>query len=223
MKPFALFMVIALWPGSAAAQSAGDHVPKETDQQETGAPQRIEREPVAPGPNPQQRGEAQSPEAYAKLVDALYVKLREAKSEAEAETIDDALTALWARRGGATAQTLLEWSQEEVARKRYATALDYLDALLVINPDHFEAYFRRAVIAYQMRAIGQAINDLGRTLALEPRHYAALGVLGHILAEIGREKEALAAFQSALALIPLRGQLKKQVERLSPQVEGRPG
>lgn len=188
-----------------------------------GGARKIEREPVAPGPNPQQRGEAQSPESYRKLVDALFVKLREAKNEDEAETVDDALTALWVRRGGTTAQTLIEWSQEEFVEKRFGAALDYLDALLAIDPDNFEAYYRRAVIAYQQRDLGRAIGDLGRVLALEPRHYGALGSLGTILSETGREKEALAAFRAALELMPWRQQLKRQVERLVPTVEGRPG
>lgn len=185
--------------------------------------ERLERETVAPGPNPQQRGEALSEPAQQKLVDALFVKLREATSEAEAEAIDDALTAFWVRRGGATAQTLIEWSQDEFAHKRFGAALDYLDACLVLNPDHFEAYFRRAVVYVQQRELGKAIVDFTRVLSLEPRHYGALSHLGSIFNETGHKKEALAAFKAALALMPQRTALKRQVERLTPEVEGRPG
>lgn len=192
-------------------------------QGQSGGRSRVERDPVAPGPNPEQRGEAQSEEAYGKLVDAIFVKLREAKSEAEAETIDDALTALWVRRGGATAETLLEWAQEEFSQQRFGPALDYLDALLIMQPDNFEAYFRRGVVHYRQHDISQALNDFARTLSLEPRHYGALGNLGALLGDIGRDKEAFAAFKAALELMPKRGALQKQVERLAPKVEGLPG
>lgn len=187
------------------------------------APRGIEREPVAPGPSPQQRGEEQSDAAYAKLVDALFDKLKEAKSEPEAETIDDALTALWVRRGGTTAELYLTWAQEDFSNQRFGRALDYLDAVITLQPDNFEAYYRRAIVHFQQRDLGQAITDLGRTLALEPRHYGALGSLGTILSDIGREEEALKAFKAAHALIPLRESLKKQIDILEPKIEGRPG
>ena len=183
----------------------------------------LEREPVAPGPNPQQRAEGLLAENQDRLVDALFVKLQEAKSEQEAETLDDALTALWVRRGGTTSQLLLEWAQEEFAQQKPSQALDYLDALLILEPNNFEGYYRRAVTNYQAKDLGRALNDLGRTLSLEPRHYGALGTLGTVLSELGRDKEALEAFRAAQKLIPRRSILMRHIERLTPKVDGRPG
>lgn len=180
-----------------------------------------DRSDIAPGPGPQERATLESAEVRQRLLDQLFQKLREASSKEEADGIDDAIEAVWARSGSPTQDLIFSWALQEAQRGNRARAFDYLDTLIVLAPDFPEAYYRRAQLFFATREWGKAMADLERTLALEPRHYGALAGVGTLLRDVERRKEALAAFQAALALHPHLEIAKRAVEVLRPRVEGR--
>lgn len=197
--------------------------PQQQQQQQQRAPanQRNRGAEVAPGPGPEQRGEAGSVTTRRNLLDQLFAKLKDTQDRAEAAALDQAIGAIFLRTGSPTVDMLMAWSMEEVARNQRARARDYLDTILVLDPNHAEAYFRRAQLALSTRETAKAVADLERAITLEPRHYGALVVLGAVLRELRRDKEALAAFQSALDLNPHIVGARRIVEQLTERVDGR--
>jgi len=86
--------------------------------------------------------------------------------------------------------------------KNYPLALDYLDRILTLKPDYAEGWNVRATVYFLNDDYSRAMFDLDQVLKLEPRHFDALAGLGAVLREMGKEKEALAVFEQALALDP---------------------
>jgi tetratricopeptide (TPR) repeat protein len=184
-------------------------------------PQQNRGAEVAPGPGPEQRGEAAAAATRRSLLDQLFAKLKETQDRAEATALDQAIGTIFARTGSPTIDLMMDWAMEETARNQRGRARDYLDTILTLDPNHAEAYFRRAQLSLVARDTAKAVADLERAIALEPRHYGALVVLGSIMRELQRDREALAAFRAALDLNPHIVGARRLVEQLGERVDGR--
>jgi tetratricopeptide (TPR) repeat protein len=64
-----------------------------------------------------------------------------------------------------------------------------------------------------------ALKDLDRVLELEPRHFEALFTKGAILEELKRPREAMAAYEAALAVWPGMGPAKRALHRLRLELD----
>lgn len=215
MTRFVIALLAGLVSTMALAQSDQPRPPRNSPERGQDV------EAVAPGPSPQQRAERYSEATRAKLLDQLFEKLKDASSPEESKMLGEAISALFLRSGSPTIDLMMVWAADEMAHGDKGRALDYLDAIVALAPDDAEAYFRRAAVHYAMRNFGKALDDLNKTLVLEPRHYEALAGLGAILRDLDRPKEALAAYRAAQALNPQMESAKKAIETLSRRVEGR--
>jgi len=63
--------------------------------------------------------------------------------------------------------------------------------------------------------------DIDETLRREPRHFGALTGLGAILQKSDLDKRALEAYRRALEVYPEQPEVRKIVEKLKLEVEGR--
>ena len=59
-----------------------------------------------------------------------------------------------------------------------------------------------------------SVDDIERTLALEPRHFGALSGLGLIYQEIEKWDAALRAFEAALRINPHMPTVRANIEKL---------
>lgn len=89
-----------------------------------------------------------------------------------------------------------------LAAREYAEAETRLTALVHAYPDFAEAWNKRATLFYLLKRDTESIDDIARTLKLEPRHFGALAGLGQILARHGRGDLAEITFAAALRLNP---------------------
>jgi tetratricopeptide (TPR) repeat protein len=70
--------------------------------------------------------------------------------------------------------------------------------------------------------LGSDDRDVGKTLAVEPRHFVALAGLGNIYLEAGKEQDALKALEKALAVHPHLWSVKMRVDHLTKKFRGTP-
>jgi tetratricopeptide (TPR) repeat protein len=108
-----------------------------------------------------------------------------------------------------------------IAVKDLAVAEKMLDSILRIQPDWAEAWSKRAAVRFLRDDYDGAIADIDETLRREPRHFVALTGLGAILQKSDLDKRALEAYRRALDLYPEQPDVKKVVEKLRLEVEGR--
>ncbi|TVR07131.1 MAG: hypothetical protein EA385_13670 [Salinarimonadaceae bacterium] len=98
---------------------------------------------------------------------------------------------------------------------RLRRAGELFDRVVRDYPDWAEAWNKRATLAYVEGRDAQAVADIARTLALEPRHFGAIAGFGQICLRHGREGEAKAAFRAALAINPHLAGIRALLDELA--------
>ena len=153
-------------------------------------------------------------------LDDLFARLAAAKDEEEAKGVAQLIERRFQRSGSDTADLLMVRSAEALESKDPALAIELLDRVTQLKPDWAEAWARRASAFYLLDDPVDASADLHKALEREPRLFTAWAALGHIALANDDKKQALAAFRRALAIHPFLD-VKKVVERLAPEIEGR--
>jgi tetratricopeptide (TPR) repeat protein len=165
---------------------------------------------------------AAPPRAQAPLgLAPLFERLRTTDNPAEAQALESAIRHLWAKAGPQAANALMAHAMDAAHHGQTSTALALLDRVFDLAPTFPEGWAMRASLHFMTDNPAAALADLAHTLALEPRHFAALTSLGYILLELNEPRAALGAFEASLAVNPHQRDLIDQVGRLRRQVTGR--
>jgi tetratricopeptide (TPR) repeat protein len=227
-EPFSRFDFDRLWralPGKRAEEGLGQEglkegrrpapgqVPKPAVSEAEQLKQDLQlKKALAPKP---------APEALRKqMLDALFVRLRNASGIDDAQKIAGTIERLWLHSHSDTANLLMQRATAQVRAQRFELALSLLDKLVVLEPDWAEAWNQRATIRFLTGDKDGAMADIGRVMKLEPRHFGALAGMGMILQGAGLDKDALVVFNKVLSLYPLEPDIKKLSEKLTLEVEG---
>lgn len=177
-------------------------------------------EPMVPVVPPQAPLQAPEPGGEMEL-DSLLAALS-VSSEDEWKPLQQKIQALWARSDSAAETLLLSRATKAMEDGDEDKAMEFLDDLVRLAPDFAEGWNRRATLHFMREEYGASVADIARTLELEPRHFGAMAGLGIILDRLDRDEEALRVFRRALKIHPHLEGAKDAVERLEPEVEGRP-
>jgi len=81
-----------------------------------------------------------------------------------------------------------------------------------LAPNFAEGWNKRATALYLLGRYDDSIKDIAKVLELEPRHFGALSGLGLCNAQLDKEKEALDAFEKALAINPNMPGIRQDAE-----------
>jgi tetratricopeptide (TPR) repeat protein len=154
-------------------------------------------------------------------LDALFQALKAPSSKEAAKAAEDSIWHLWLQSGSDTIDLLMNWAMKAMEAKDYATALDFLDRVIMMKPDFAEGWNKRATVYFMMDDYSKSIADIGKTLALEPRHFGALSGLGMIMRELGEDKRAIEAYQKALAVDPNLEGVQKALDELQAKAAGK--
>lgn len=154
-------------------------------------------------------------------LDDLYRRLREADDPAEAKGIAGLIERRLAGSGSATADLLTERARQAMAGDDVPLAVELMDRVTALEPNWSEGWNRRATLFWRLSDAQSAIASLERALVLEPRHYEAWAALGKLYLAQDDKPRALDAFRRAEAIYPRWDVLKKAIERLAPDVDGR--
>ncbi len=152
------------------------------------------------GPAPARPQDARTP-AQRRLSRLLSELLAPKPARDPAET-EDLIWALWISHPDPAAETAMADAVNALAAGEFARARPILDALVARHPDWAEAWNKRATLAFVEHRDADAVADIARTLALEPRHFGAVAGFGQICLRRGHLREARAAFTVALRLNP---------------------
>lgn len=155
-------------------------------------------------------------------LDALFAELKREADEAEAKRIARRIWDEWNHSGSATVDVLMQWANEAIRDRRFSTALDLLDQVIVLAPDYAEGWNRRATVHYLLGNHAKSMSDINRVLQLEPRHFGALSGMGAILLAAGNERMALRAFQRSLEIYPADTGTQQRVIELEEELAGDP-
>ncbi len=154
-------------------------------------------------------------------LDGLFLQLKSARSQAEARVIEEAVWRIWAVSGNEAADRQMARGVLAMHGGDHAEALAAFDRIVKIAPGFAEGWNKRATVHYLMGNHAASIHDIGKTLALEPRHFGALSGLGLVNLALGNEKAALEAFEAALEIQPHLPGANTRIKALRDKVRGK--
>jgi tetratricopeptide (TPR) repeat protein len=120
----------------------------------------------------------------------------------EALETEDRIWGVWMDHPHRGAAAALEAATRDIAARRYDIAETRLTTLLRHAPLYAEAWHKRATLYYLLGRDEECLEDIRRTLELEPRHFAAMLHFAEIHLDQGAGTEARFAFAAALTLHP---------------------
>lgn len=149
-------------------------------------------------------GECPVPDAAAReqALTPLLDHLAEAATEAEGRDAEGDVWRFWLQAPDATAQGMLDDGISRIGWADFAGAEKSLDGLVAYCPDYAEGWNQRAFARFLQGDYEGAIEDLDRTLELEPKHFGALSGKALSLIRQGRAELAQQALRAAVALHP---------------------
>jgi tetratricopeptide (TPR) repeat protein len=128
--------------------------------------------------------------------------------------------AAWNHSGSPSMDLLAQRADTAMEEQDLETALSFLDDLVRLAPDYAEGWNKRATVHFLRDQYGRALEDIARTLTLEPRHFGAYAGLGIILDRLGDKKGALEAYRRAIAIHPHLPGAAEGIRKLTREVEG---
>ncbi|WP_428640895.1 tetratricopeptide repeat protein [Roseibium sp.] len=147
--------------------------------------------------------------------DTLFEALKNAPNEAEARKIEDDIWYSWL---DAAPTADIRQKVDDAMRRRgaydFKGAKELLDQVVVEAPDYSEGWNQRAFILFLQGNYEASLEDIERTLALEPRHFGALSGRAIIFMTQGRVKLGQKALKEALAIHPF---LKERSMLIMPE------
>jgi tetratricopeptide (TPR) repeat protein len=132
------------------------------------------------------------------LFDKLLAAPDEQRGNAQARVIWD----IWHIAPDPKSQNLLNLGKRKLRAAEYAGAQETLTDLIEYCPEYAEGWNQRAFAKFLAGDLDGSLEDLERTLQLEPRHFAALAGKGLTLLRQGRTLLAHQAIRQAVALHP---------------------
>jgi tetratricopeptide (TPR) repeat protein len=154
-------------------------------------------------------------------LDTLFAKLRDPAIGAEVLRIEPQIWEAWMHAGTDAENEQLAKAIATMNMGAFALAEQQFTAMLTTSPNYAEVWNKRATLYFLMGRTDDSLNDIVKTLDLEPRHFGALSGRGMIYQKLGKNAEALAAFKEALGMNPNMVGAKlavQQLEKLVPEL-----
>ncbi|MBL4916298.1 tetratricopeptide repeat protein [Szabonella alba] len=152
-------------------------------------------------------------------LDRLFAELPGAEGRS-LQRIERQIFAEWSKSGSATADLLLTRGRDALREGETTLAIEHLTALVDHAPDFAEGWNARATAYFQAGQYGPAVADIVQVLRLNPRHFGAMTGFARILEESGRETQALALYDAALAIHPRLDGVREAADRLRVKATG---
>lgn len=164
--------------------------------------------PAAPKPAP------------AKPLDTLFNDLKSAQTEQDAKAIGDRIEKLFQQSGSPSIDLLMNRANVALAASDNDTARKLVNTVTQVAPDFAEGWRTLAGMQASSGDDEGAMLSLGRTVTLNPRHYAAMMELAEMFESYGNKAGALKLYRQALAVNPHLDAAKSRIHALAREVEG---
>ena len=150
----------------------------------------------------------------------LMVQLKTAE-KGDIARIERELKLEWSKSGSVALDLLLLRGREAMAKEDMTAAIEHLSALTDHAPEFAEGWHARATAYFRVDLLGPAMDDLQRSLVLNPDNYDAVFGLGSLMMTFGDFPRAELAFREVLRLHPRHENATNALERLEGRGIGR--
>lgn len=135
----------------------------------------------------------------------LFEHLKDVTEPSDIISTERQIWRIWLEAADDKTQALLDHGIEQMNSGQHKGALEAFDTLIAQAPDFAEAWNKRATLFYILGNYERSLEDIAKTLELEPRHFGALSGRGLVYANQDDLENALLAFEAALRVNPTMG------------------
>ena len=147
-------------------------------------------------------------------LDGLFERLAITTSDEEASNITREIWQRWTANDDPNVSQLMQIGIRALNYSTYRKALQSFDRVIEIAPEFAEGWNKRATLYYHIKEYRRSIDDIKKTLRLEPRHFGAWSGLGLVSIAQENYSGALAAFKKALSINPHISNIRRYVQKL---------
>ena len=153
-------------------------------------------------------------------LERLFEALRESRDANVARAAENSIWLAWIDHDDPAVSLLMHDGMSAMDRGDQRGALKKFEQIVNIAPDYAEGWNKRATVHYLLGNYESSLDDIDKTLALEPRHFGALSGRGLIYSALEEPALALEAFEEALEINPHMPGARHNAEALRKELEG---
>ncbi|MGE0798046.1 MAG: tetratricopeptide repeat protein [Lautropia sp.] len=129
-----------------------------------------------------------------------------------------AIWALWSKSGNPDVDRLFRAAVAQIGRNELEAAIESLTRVIDNMPGFAEAWNKRATARFLAGDLIGAMDDVERTLQLQPDHFGSLAGYGHIYFRLDDPERAVQYWERALAINPNLDGVARSVEVVRRQL-----
>lgn len=153
-----------------------------------------------------------------KRLNDLFSTLQGSNNPTLQKDAESSIWEIWHESGEKEIDALMKEASAAVEAGKLKFAEGLYSIIVDKRPEFSEGWNRRATVRYYQKDFEGSLDDIGRTLVLEPRHFGATWGLGMILGLERKFPAAIAAFERLLVLKPNAAGVKQRIELLKQEM-----
>ena len=137
-----------------------------------------------------------------KRLNYLFDKLLVAEEEKEINKITNQIWKIWYEIDDPKTTREFETGVQMMNLGYFKRSIDYFNKVINKNPNFAEAWNKRATAHFMMGNFDLSMQDISKTLQLEPRHFGALDGMSLIFIHTNQFEKAIEVYDKMLQIVP---------------------
>ena len=144
----------------------------------------------------------------------LFKKLNETENQDEIKDLISDIWNIWYEVDDPKVIEYFEKGIQAMNLRNYPLAIRFFNNLIEEDPNFAEGWNKRATVHFMMGNFDQSMQDIIKTLELEPRHFGALDGMGLIFIHQGQFQQAIDVYDKMLEIFPFSVKTMDKKERI---------
>ena len=144
----------------------------------------------------------------------LFKKLNETENQDEIRDLISDIWSIWYEVDDPKVIEYFEKGIQAMNLRNYPLAIRFFNNLIEEDPNFAEGWNKRATVHFMMGNFDQSMQDIIKTLELEPRHFGALDGMGLIFIHQGQFQQAIDVYDKMLEIFPFSVKTMDKKERI---------
>ena len=144
----------------------------------------------------------------------LFKKLNETENQDEIRDLISDIWNIWYEVDDPKVIEYFEKGIQAMNLRNYPLAIRFFNNLIEEDPNFAEGWNKRATVHFMMGNFDQSMQDIIKTLELEPRHFGALDGMGLIFIHQGQFQQAIDVYDKMLKIFPFSVKTMDKKERI---------
>ena len=144
----------------------------------------------------------------------LFKKLNQTENQEEIRELIANIWDIWYEVDDPKVIEYFEKGIQAIRIRNYPLAIRFFNNLIEEDPNFAEGWNKRATVHFMMGNFDQSMQDIIKTLELEPRHFGALDGMGLIFIHQGQFQQAIDVYDKMLEIFPFSVKTMDKKERI---------